>query len=96
MKRYGATEGKAAERGKAKRKSKGCFDFTSRTFLLDNIKYSACVGNYTLSGLGYYYEVLLNYEKGLMPFTGALSLQPNKIMEVIHLIETIKNDKKEG
>lgn len=96
MKRYGATEGKAAERGKAKRKSKGCFDFTSRTFLLDNIKYNACVGNYTLSGLGYYYEVLLNYEKGLMPFNGALSLQPNKIMEVIHLIETIKNDKKEG
>lgn len=77
----------------AKRSSKGCFDFTTRTFLLDNVKYKSCVGNFTLDGLGYYYEVYLNYEKGLLPYEGNLSRQPNKIMEVIQIIDDIKKEK---
>lgn len=98
LKRYGGKEGKALKRGIAKRKSKGCFDFTTRTFLLDNVKYSSCIGNYTLLGLGFYFELYLAYEKGTMPFKGDLGNQPNKIIEVLHIIDSIKKDKqnKEG
>lgn len=93
LKRYGAEEGLAAARGIAKRKSKGCFDFTTRTFLLDNVKYSSCLGNYTLQGVSYYYELFFNYEKGVLPFEGDLGRQPNKIVEILHIIDTIKKDK---
>ena len=88
---------KPNQRGIVKRKSMGCFDFTTRTFLLDNVKYSSCIGNYTLQGLGYYFEAFLAYEKGMLPFEGDLGMQPNKMVEVLHIIDTIKKDKnKEG
>ena len=91
------SEGKEIARNIIKRKSKGCFDFTTRMTLLDNIKYKSCVGNYTLQGISYYYELYFNYEKGLLPFEGDLGLQPNKILEILHIIDTIKKDKlKEG
>jgi len=88
---------KLNSRSITKRNSKGCFNFTTRTHLLDNIKYKSCVGNYTLQGMSYYYEVYFNYEKGILPFKGDLGTQPNKMVEVLHIIDTIRKDKlKEG
>ncbi len=91
------SDGRENTRAIAKRKSKGCFNFTTRTYLLDNIKYKSCIGNYTLQGIAYYYELYFNYEKGILPFKGDLGIQPNKMVEVLHIIDTIRKDKlKEG
>jgi hypothetical protein len=92
LQRNGADPAKDRGRGFKKRKSLGCFDFTTRTYLLDNIKYKSCIGNYTLQGLGYYYELFINYEKGILPFEGSLGKQPNKIMEVIQIIDNTKKE----
>jgi hypothetical protein len=83
-----------SERGKVKRKSLGCFDLTSRTYLVDNIKFSSCVGNYTAIGFGYYLEVFLQYEKGVLPFKGSLGDQPNKMIELLHIIDAVYREKR--
>jgi hypothetical protein len=35
----------------------------------------------------------LNYERGVMPFSGTLADQPNKIIEVLHIIDTIRKER---
>jgi len=92
MKRYGADPEQDRGRGVAKRKSKGCFDFTTRSFLIDNIQYKSCIGNYTLQGLGYYFELAVNYDKGMTPTGQDIGDCPNKLIEVIHAIDSIKKE----
>lgn len=92
MKRYGADPEKDRGRGLAKRKSKGCFDFTTRSFLLDNVSYKACIGNYTLQGTGFYFELYKNYEKGILPYDTSLGNHPNKLIEVLHIIDNYKKE----
>lgn len=68
-----------------KRQSKGCFELGVKTYLLDNVKYNKCVGNY-VKELDYILEAFSLYEKGVLPFKGNLGNQPNKIIEVFNII----------
>lgn len=92
MKRYGAEPEIDKGRGLAKRKSKGCLDFTTRSFLIDNISYKSCIGNYTLQGMGYYLELYANYEKGVTPLNTDIGNHPNKLIEVMHIIDGVKRE----
>lgn len=78
-----------------KRKSQGCFDFTSKSYAVENIRFRSCVGNYT-SNIDFISQAFSLYEKGLLPFKGDLGDQPNKIMEVFSLIETRREAHKES
>jgi hypothetical protein len=81
---YGKTQ-KMIDKTSRKRKSKGCTDYTSRTYRIDNIIFSTCIGNYVKEA-GYFIEAFSLYEKGMLPFKGNVGDQPNKIIEVFNLI----------
>jgi len=68
-----------------KRQSKGCYGVGVKTYRLDNIKYSMCVGNFNKE-IDYIIEAFSLYEKGVLPFKGNLGNQPNKIIEVFNII----------
>lgn len=76
-----------------KRKPKGCYDYSTRVYRLENILYKTCLGNYNKS-IGFYTEALSMYEKGMLPFKGTLSEQPNKIIEIFNIIEQRREEKK--
>ena len=82
---YGTSE-KLQAKTHLKRKAKGCFDFKTKSFRIDNIRYNSCVGNYALP-IEYFVESFRLYEKGIMPFEGSLGDQPNKIISIFNLIE---------
>ncbi len=68
------------------RKSKGCFDTHTKQYLIQNIRYNKCIGNFVVP-IDYLVEAFSLYEKGVLPFEGNIGDQPNKIMEVFQLIE---------
>jgi len=74
------------EKGMRSRRSKGCFDFTSKAYRLENIRYNNCIGNHAVP-IDFFMEAFALFDKGIMPFDGALADQPNKIMEVFDLID---------
>jgi hypothetical protein len=68
-----------------KRNSKGCTDYNTRVYRIDNILFNTCIGNYVKEA-GYFIEAFSLYEKGMLPFEGNIGDQPNKIIEVFNLI----------
>lgn len=86
--KYGTRNPEKSERA---RQLKGCFDFNTRNYRIENIRYNSCVGNYTAK-LDFYIDLFSNFEKGIMPFTGTLGDQPNKIIEVFQIIEVKRNE----
>jgi len=68
-----------------KRQSKGCFETGIKTYLLGNVKYDKCVGNFNKE-IDYILEAFSLYEKGVLPFKGNLGKQPNKIIEVFNIL----------
>lgn len=72
-----------------KRKSKGCFDYKTKSYRLGNIVYNRCIGNY-VKELDYFFDQFLQYEKGQFPFDGKLGDQPNKIIEIFNIIKKRK------
>jgi len=72
-----------------KRTSKGCFDYKTKKYRLENIVFKSCIGNYTID-LSYYINLYSLYEKGIMPFNGLLKDQPAKIIEIFSIIEQKK------
>lgn len=73
------------------RRSKGCFDYTTKTFLVENAKYYSCIGNF-VKPIDYLVESFVQYEKGIMPFEGGILEQPNKIIEVFNIISQLRKE----
>ena len=86
---YGTSE-RLVAKTKLKRKSKGCFDYTSKKHRIDNVRFYNCIGNHA-TPIDFYVEAFSLYEKGMLPFKGTLGDQPNKIMVVFQLIEVRRN-----
>jgi hypothetical protein len=72
---------------------KGCFDYTTKQYRLENITYNTCIGNYSVN-LDYFFDAFALYEKGIMPFDGPLGNQPSKIISIFNIIEVRRNEKK--
>lgn len=88
---YGSSD-RLVQKTERKRKSKGCFDFTSKNYRLENIRYNTCIGNFSIP-IDYFVEAFSLYEKGVLPFKGGVGEQPNKIMEIFQLIEVRRAEK---
>ena len=87
------------QRSIARRKQKGCFDYTSRTYELEDYKYFTCLGNFNDSYVRYYWELYLKYKEGMLPYKGSIQQQPNKIIEIFGILEESlerTRDKKKG
>ena len=76
-----------AEQKKAFRERKGCYDYSTRSYIIEKIEYKTCLGNFYDSSVYYLIELFLKYRDGVMPFPGSLSEQPAKIIEVFQIIE---------
>lgn len=62
---------------------------------LDRFGYNSCLCNYSYS-LIYYFSILLeNYEKGNLPFEGSISDQPSRVIDIIYLIQALKQEYKQ-
>jgi len=73
----------------------GCFDYTSRTYQLEDIKYYSCIGNFQDSSVRYYWELFQKYQQNMLPYKGSLQEQPNKIIEIFNFIEAILKKKQD-
>lgn len=73
-------------------KNKGCSTVLEKPFSSwnDDIKYKTCPVNFYDQSVVTYIDLFRQFDKGLLPFTGGLLEQPNKIMEIFNLIETLK------
>lgn len=78
-----------------KRKPKGCYDYSTKVYRLENIIYKTCIGNYNID-IGYFIEAFSLYEKGMLPFKGTLGEQPNKMLEIFGIIEQRRSEKREA
>lgn len=60
---------------------------------IDNeVFFSKCIGNYYDPVVASLFSANEAYQKGVMPFSGALFEQPAKIIEAFSVIESIKRD----
>jgi len=76
----------------AKRKPKGCYDYSTRVYKIENVLYKSCIGNYNNS-MDFLLEAFSFYEKGMLPFKGTLAEQPAKIIDIFNIIEQRRNEK---
>lgn len=88
---YGKSE-RLQKKTLRKRESKGCFDYSTKSYKFDNLIFKTCPGNFVVP-IDYFVEAFSLYEKGVLPFRGTIGDQPNKIMEVFQLIEVRRNEK---
>lgn len=72
---------------------KGCFDFKTKQYRLENIKYNSCIGNF-VTNIDFLVDAFALYEKGIMPFPGELAIQPSKIISIFNIIEVRRSEKK--
>ena len=76
------------------RRVKGCWDQTVKPIArIGDISFTKCVGNYHAPIVLKYLEMYHAYEKGILPYRGSLSEQPNKILEIFGVITTHKHEK---
>ena len=87
---YGRTE-RMMNKAFTNRRSKGCFDYSTKAYRLGNFKYDTCIGNYA-KPIDFYIEAFTLFEKGIMPFKGTIAEQPNKIIEVFNIFATRRNE----
>ena len=79
-----------------KREGQSCFSINKRCiYQLENIKYYTCVGNFYDKSVCCLYEMFILYEKGVLPYAGALVDQPAKIIEIFQLIGGLRSSKAE-
>ena len=88
---YGSSD-RLIQKTERKRKSKGCFDLTSKSYRIDNIRFNKCIGNFAVP-IDFFIEAFSLYEKGVLPFQYNIGKQPNKIMEIFQLIEVRRSEK---
>jgi hypothetical protein len=81
---------------------KGCFEVKKKpmhTIMIsegkESIKFSKCIGNFFDLSVLSLMEMQRQYDKGVLPFPGSLSQQPNKVIEAFAVIERYKFEKLE-
>jgi len=83
--------------GKKMRTAKGCWEaFPKVIHHIGEIGFKRCIGNYTSEGIYSWVEAHSLYEKGVLPFPGALMDQPNKVIEIFQCIASAKHEKMEA
>lgn len=84
------------EREVKHRTAKGCYGVSEKPIhVADRMQFSTCIGNFfSFSALGYI-EMHGMYEKGVLPFPGALGDQPNKAIELFGVVKSFKIEKME-
>lgn len=70
----------------AKQKRKGCFGDENLTYTMEQYRLKTCPGNFVVPWVFEYIEMYFNYQRGILPYPGALSEQPAKIMEIFAII----------
>ena len=60
---------------------------------IDSIGYRSCLCSYLHPSFNTFLFLFKNYEKGILPFKGALGEQPAYIIDVFSMLENLKNDK---
>jgi hypothetical protein len=77
-----------AEMDRKNRASKACEDVREKPFIsIDGeIGFKTCVGNFYTAAVIPWLEANQAYQKGILPFPGSLSEQPNKAMEIMRLV----------
>lgn len=56
----------------------------------NQITFQTCPVNFYSQAFAVYIDLFRHFENGILPFKGGLLEQPNKIMEVFNLIESLK------
>ena len=81
----------------ASRDSKGCFGVKDYKVLSlsDGISFKTCPGNFYSKEVAGLLEAFRSYERGVMPFQGALFDQPAKVIEVFGLFSTHRAEQAE-
>lgn len=59
---------------------------------LDNFGYNSCFCNFTHPLIHYYLTLSENYERGNLPHSGCISDQSSRIIDIINLINFLKQD----
>lgn len=76
------------------RQAKACKEVRPSPFLkVGKISYSTCIGNFYNASVIHLLTAFAAYENGVMPYSGSLMDQPNKVIEVFEMIANIKQDK---
>ena len=90
---YGKTP-KMVGKSDRNRRSKGCYDFSTKSYRIENIKYNTCVGNF-VKPIEFLLEAFSLYEKGVLTFNGKVGDQPAKLMECFNIFEQRRYEKLE-
>ena len=76
------------------RKVKGCVNPTKKNvYAYENVKFKKCPANFLNNSVSDYMTMFLNYEKGIMPYSGCLMEQPYKVFEIFGIIEKYRRVK---
>ena len=54
--------------------------------------FKKCLCNYNYNGFSYLFSIYKAYKAGFLPFKGAYTEQPNQIIEIIQLIDSVYNE----
>jgi hypothetical protein len=63
----------------------------------NGIKYYRCPANFANFSIMHFIDMVKHFRNGVMPFSGSMMEQPNKVIEVLNLIDRIliKNENEE-
>jgi hypothetical protein len=76
------------------RELKGCFSIKEKPIAtVDELKFYKCVGNFFRGEVLTLLEMQGRYERGILPYPGSLSEQPNKLIECFSAIDNYKQEK---
>lgn len=91
------TQYKGRQNGKEltekKRSVQGCYSMSRIKYQLQNAIYESCIGHYTSKTVYELFNIAEHYGKGVMPFAGGSYEQPNKAIELLTMINNIKDEK---
>lgn len=77
----------------AYKKVKGCVSTPKTNYQVEGFKINKCLGNFTSREVYSYFEMFKMYERGIMPFGGAMVDQPAKVIDLFNMIEQLKAEK---
>lgn len=64
---------------------------TDKSVIINGIRYKSCLCNLKNSSTMYFIDLYDKYQKfGLLPFSGTITEQPAKIMEIFNVLESVK------
>lgn len=72
---------------------KGCVSTPKTNYKVEGFELNTCLGNFARNEFYSYMEMLRQYEKGIMPFPGAMAEQPAKVIDIFNMISQLRNEK---